>query len=1152
MAVKSIKVKLKLGEYPEIRAGLWRLHEAANAGVRYYTEWLSLLRQESLYKRGADGKQECYKTGDDCKRELLQRLRDRQIKNEHTGLKGSDEELLGISRQLYEVLIPQSIKGNGQAQQLASNFLSPLADKNSKGGRGEAKSGRKPQWEKLREVGDPRWEQVRAEYDKKKAADPTKHLILTLEQYGLLPLFDVYTETQGVKIQWKPLGKGQGVRSWDRDMFQQSLERLMSWESWNQRVGEEYARLILQRDRFQEKNFIEQEELVQLAQQLEMEMKAASFGFESDSTSAHQVTKRALRGEERIFEKWLKLPEDAPFAAYDEVIKKTQAQNNRKFGSHDLFAKLAEPQYRPLWRLDDTFMNRYAAFNSLRRKLDNAKQFATFTLPAATANPIWTRFENAVGKNIHTYEFLFDHFGLGRHAIRFDKMPILDGDVIKEIDDVVVPIASSGQVDKLRSVVDASSKVQITLTDHAAPDIFYGEFGGAKIQYDRTILDRLARRDLRKQGAASRLPIGRTGVVPNPVRLQKPSVEPGDVYLNFSVRVMNQSDVRGERTPLYARLFHIHDTTNRVTVRYDRLEAYLQAHPDQHVSGSKGLLSGLRVMSVDLGLRTSASISVFRVATRDELATDSLGNIPFFYPIHGTENLVAIHERSHLIKMPGETETKLIRQIREHRLELLNQLRSQLASLRILVRCGTGDARVQARNWERLIEGGHDTLARTTSEWQAFFNSELDELKSSYGSVKDDDWTKRVQTSVHALWNLMGKQVSVWRKEMKNSLNKVKVNGYIRDAVGGNSIRQIEYLERQYRFLKSWSFFAKASGQVNRAERDSRFAVGLRKHIDHAKEDRLKKLADRIIMEALGYVYETKGQGKGTWQSKYSPCQLILLEELSEYRFSNDRPPSENSQLMTWSHRGVLQELKNQAQMHDVLIGTMYAAFSSRLDARTGIPGVRCRRVPRRVAEGEEEGLPVWLARYLEEHKLDRAQLQAEDLVPTGDGEVFVSPASDDFSKFRHIHADINAAQNLQRRLWTSFDISDIRVRCDRATRSDEAVFTPRLTSKRAQKLYKGVVFVKRGDITFEQSQRGTKRLNIDDTDIEFAEEEMESLLDMDDAGEKSVVLVRDPSGIINHGNWTTQREFWGIVNRKVESYALDIIRSRGLQVREA
>lgn len=1127
VAVKSIKVKLMLGHLPEIREGLWHLHEAVNLGVRYYTEWLALLRQGNLYRRGKDGAQECYMTAEQCRQELLVRLRDRQKRNGHTGDPGTDEELLGVARRLYELLVPQSVGKKGQAQMLASGFLSPLADPKSEGGKGTSKSGRKPAWMGMKEAGDSRWVEAKARYEANKAKDPTKQVIASLEMYGLRPLFDVFTETYKT-IRWMPLGKHQGVRAWDRDMFQQSLERLMSWESWNERVGAEFARLVDRRDRFREKHFTGQEHLVALAQRLEQEMKEASPGFESKSSQAHRITKRALRGADGIIDDWLKLSEGEPVDRFDEILRKRQAQNPRRFGSHDLFLKLAEPVFQPLWREDPSFLSRWASYNEVLNKLEDAKQFATFTLPSPCSNPVWARFENAEGTNIFKYDFLFDHFGKGRHGVRFQRMIVMRDGVPTEVEGIVVPIAPSRQLDAL-APNDAASPIDVFVGDPAAPGAFRGQFGGAKIQYRRSALVRKGRREEKAYLCGFRLPSQR--------RTGTPADDAGEVFLNLSLRVESQSEQAGRRNPPYAAVFHISDQTRRVIVRYGEIERYLAEHPDTGIPGSRGLTSGLRVMSVDLGLRTSAAISVFRVAHRDELTPDAHGRQPFFFPIHGMDHLVALHERSHLIRLPGETESKKVRSIREQRLDRLNRLRSQMASLRLLVRTGVLDEQKRDRNWERLQSSMERGGERMPSDWWDLFQAQVRYL-AQHRDASGEAWGRMVQAAVRTLWRQLAKQVRDWRKEVRRNADKVKIRGIARDVPGGHSLAQLDYLERQYRFLRSWSAFSVQAGQVVRAERDSRFAVALREHIDNGKKDRLKKLADRILMEALGYVYVTDGRRAGQWQAVYPPCQLVLLEELSEYRFSNDRPPSENSQLMVWSHRGVLEELIHQAQVHDVLVGTIPAAFSSRFDARTGAPGIRCRRVPS-IPLKDAPSIPIWLSHYLKQTERDAAALRPGELIPTGDGEFLVTPAGRGASGVRVVHADINAAHNLQRRLWENFDLSDIRVRCDRREGKDgTVVLIPRLTNQRVKERYSGVIFTSEDGVSFTVGDAKTRRRSSasQGEGDDLSDEEQELLAEADDARERSVVLFRDPSGFVNGGRWTAQRAFWGMVHNRIET----------------
>ena len=78
---------------------------------------------------------------------------------------------------------------------IARKFLSPLTDPNAVGGLGKAKAGRKPGWLIKKENGDPSWERDKEKWEQRKQTDPTKDILLSLRQFGLHPLFDVFTDT---------------------------------------------------------------------------------------------------------------------------------------------------------------------------------------------------------------------------------------------------------------------------------------------------------------------------------------------------------------------------------------------------------------------------------------------------------------------------------------------------------------------------------------------------------------------------------------------------------------------------------------------------------------------------------------------------------------------------------------------------------------------------------------------------------------------------------------------------------------------------------------------------------------------------------------------------------------------------------------------
>ena len=165
---------------------------------------------------------------------------------------------------------------------------------------------------------------------------------------------------------------------------------------------------------------------------------------------------------------------------------------------------------------------------------------------------------------------------------------------------------------------------------------------------------------------------------------------------------------------------------------------------------------------------------------------------------------------------------------------------------------------------------------------------------------------------------------------------------------------------------------------------------------------------------------------------------MILFEDLSRYRMRTDRPRRENSQLMQWAHRSVPDMVGMQGEVYGIQdrrdagsarrvtrsqrLPAAYcletsAAFSSRYRAATMTPGIRCH--PLRQQDLEDQGfldlIPPPNGKNVRANRPDRV-CRPGDLVPLGGGEVLVCL---DGSRLARIHADINAAQNLQRRFWT-------------------------------------------------------------------------------------------------------------------------------------
>ncbi len=121
--------------------------------------------------------------------------------------------------------------------------------------------------------------------------------------------------------------------------------------------------------------------------------------------------------------------------------------------------------------------------------------------------------------------------------------------------------------------------------------------------------------------------------------------------------------------------------------------------------------------------------------------------------------------------------------------------------------------------------------------------------------------------------------------------------------------------------------------------------------LDALKEQRVNQTANMILAQALGVqhrIHQTpaKERAEDGIHGEYEkipgvePAAFIVLENLSRYRFSQDRSRDENSRLMKWSHRQILGKLKLLCEVFAIPILEVNAAYSSKFSANV-IPGFR-------------------------------------------------------------------------------------------------------------------------------------------------------------------------------------------------------------------
>ena len=132
------------------------------------------------------------------------------------------------------------------------------------------------------------------------------------------------------------------------------------------------------------------------------------------------------------------------------------------------------------------------------------------------------------------------------------------------------------------------------------------------------------------------------------------------------------------------------------------------------------------------------------------------------------------------------------------------------------------------------------------------------------------------------------------------------------------------------------------------------------------REQRVYQTAHLILAEALGMKLKNPAEVNnkkarrlevdlhGEYERRkdkagdiYPRCSVIVLENLTRYKTSQERTRTENSRLMKWAHRAIVEKLEDMCKPFGITIMLVDPAFSSRFDSFTGLPGVRVNSVSR-------------------------------------------------------------------------------------------------------------------------------------------------------------------------------------------------------------
>ncbi|HJU20621.1 MAG TPA: type V CRISPR-associated protein Cas12b [Stellaceae bacterium] len=1008
MPVRSINLKLIVPRGVtgvDLRQSLWDTHAAVNAATRYYEERLLPLRG-LLYELRADDTSQNERRQvpqAEVERQALALAREAQRANlaragSANASLGSDQDVLTALQRLYAHIAPDE---TGEASAQAANaFLSPLCDPRSKGFGAAADkldrprpnwltmadddpqlldaanawfasdasrdwrsdTGSPPAWVRAAREGKPEWPQHFREKLKALAtasAEGPEAAVLRLRELYLLPLFKPYFPP-------RMAGSSEGVTPWDRLAFRLAVSHLLSWQAWVRRAAEQHeARREMLRAFRARVVTPEVEVLIEHVRGYEAARSEALSGL-GLGPARYTLHRRQLRGWDDLRQAWRKsssMPEALRAIAADH-----QTRKRGRFGDPDVFRWLAEPEQHRLWRDKVDVAGIAATLNGLQALIDRSHETAMMTLPEPRLHPRAVQWSAEGDTNLRPYRLR-----PAANGTLEAELCLLRRRGDDKLEDVrqIFRLAPSTQFHPSQ-FGHRGKKAEIAFTN-GAREQFTATLGSADLLLDR---DHLSRRD--------------------PAQVAGGDI--GPVWLKLALD-LDRALPEGWKTD------------------HARFTRHFAAALGKTTKAEETVHAGARVLAVDLGVRTFAACSVFRLFDQQPAGMGS-----FAFPLHvSAAPMWAIHERSSRLDLPGEAPSREGEAWRREQREAMRRVRRAFGVYRRIMRL-TGVTAERSAALAALEE------AIREGELYPF----LDRLHAglvAQAEAPQPVWDGAVAAALSAFRREMGPVIHAWRRSGRERQSF----RYL-----GKSMWAIEHLTNVRRTLQSWSLLGRASGEVRRLDRAGRgiFAAGLLAHLDHIKGDRLKTGADLIVRAALGFVRDKAGR----WEQRFPPCDAVLFEDLSRYRMRTDRPRRENSQLMRWAHRSIPLEVEMQGAIYGLAVVATGAAFSSRYHARSQTPGLRCRVLA--ATDLADPGL----ADRLGEAGIDLTACRPGDLVPEEGGEVFVCLRRD--GGLVRIDADINAAQNLQRRFWTRH-AEAIRLPCVPTRLGDTPIWAPRQPGKR-------------------------------------------------------------------------------------------------------
>lgn len=1100
---RNIKFRLVVprGKHDDGTAtALWTTHAEVNHAARLYMQMLLAMRQDEYQLAGGDliSKDACVEHA----KELLKNAWD------HNGIPESDRDqdrALEVLRALFDALIDgaanvgesaaspffdagsDAYRSDAARLRLKRNWVGDLSPEGRKaaeewreaGGHVElvintvSKGSGTPEWYRNAVKGDPIWvEQIEAWFKaiETKATKGLSPAIVELYDLKVLPFRDAYFPPR--------LGSKTAVVPWDRMCLGLALGDLKSWSSNNintiQAHAQRQANLAEARAHFEDeeaKKAFEAFEGFISDRQAFLKQNSPGLG-EGDYT--YRITARGIRGWRDLRADWQKSSTKTK-AALMKISAEHQTKKRGKFGDSVLFAWLAEPSNHWIWdQPGRDLIAGFADISGFEALVERSKPRADLTLPDPKASPRYGQLDPPGGLGKRRWQLLND--GEGQLFVQLDLIrPSSGASPLEEVRQHAIALAPTKQVMDVQ-IKPRAKAVDIDYLTVSGPATAH--LKSADLFIDRSYVSRQSDAEL----AAGNI---------------------GRAYLSVALDVHEQ----------------LHPLIDAVPQRF---ETHFATSLKKASKNPERVKPGIRVLSVDLGLRHLASCSVFQLTDKKPIS-DTLA-----FEVQDL-GYWAVHERSFSLKLPDERidrRTQVWQASQDAELRSLRQALGRYKRLRMVGLEEPGDRRDYL---EDLQDGARHGLD---------FELSLVQRLLSHVSGPEPVWERELKETLSAWRQAYGPIISKWRRTNRSRATAKHM---------GKTLWAIEHLDDTRRLLKSWSLLGQSSSDIRRWDNETRGVFGehLLQHLDGARDDRLKTGADLIVQAARGYVRDPEGR----WQQRHDPCHLVLFEDLSRYRTRRDRPPRENRTLMQWAHRGFMNTTKEQAELYRIATAEVDPAYTSRFRAKDGAPGHRLTPLTKAILDDETR--MEFIIR--DNPDIDPHRLQPGMLVLESGGSML---GTIEAGKLVTVQADINAAQNLHKRFWTRYGHQQLIRACKKTTLADGTVhWVPKRMGVRIQGTMGGLGYLTEtgddsGSAKWQSATPAEYRKlggqSGEDQAISSSGDEMQEQLDaaaaqlleaLEGATSSSEItnFFRDESGeIFRADHWYPAKVFWGVVKAKI------------------